>query len=175
VGRVLRNNIIIDKTEYDLTHLNPFTIDIQAKAEGAKAYRVLVSFGHHTFTKRFEEGIDPDALIHIEDGERRCFCQDRYTASKGLRSLIYHNRKGKAYFSNKHNFMLIDQPLGGHPYAVFFTLQRERNIQNVDAIMFIISAYEKPNLPAKSSLPSISFATLTHKTVRNERIIRPKK
>lgn len=171
----MRNILKIEEIEYDLAHLNPFTVNVTPRFPDAKTYKVLVSLGHHTFTREFRPKVDSKEFLHIEGGEERCFCQDRYLASKSLRRMISHNCKGKAYFSQNHNFMLLDQPLGGPPYAAFFTMQRTKNIKDIDATMFIVSAYEKPGLPSRSRLPSISFATLTHKTIIGQEIKRPKK
>jgi hypothetical protein len=171
----MRSTIFIDEIAYDLSHLNPFTIDIAPKSPDAPTYRVLVSFGHHTFTRSFESGVDRVAYSYIEDNDLRCFCPDRYLSSKNLRGLIAYHIHGKAYFSQRRNYILIDQPLGGVPYAIFFNLKRSTRIRGVDATMFIVSAHPRSNLPAKHRIPSISFATLLSKTVRGERIVPPKK
>lgn len=171
----MRGKLTIDEIEYDLAHLNPFTIDVTPKSEGAPTYKVLVSFGHHTFTRTFEYGVDSEDYLYAENGEERCFCPDRHLSSKTLRGLVAFHAKGKAFFSQKRNFMLIEQPLGGAPYAVFFNIEKATNVKGIDATMFIISAYQKDNLPAKRKIPSISFATLVSKTIRNEPIVSPKK
>jgi hypothetical protein len=170
-----RGILTIDEVDHDLSHLDPFTILVTPKAEGAPTYKVLVSFSHHTFTRSFEEGVDNEAYKHEEDGEVRCFCPDRYLSSRALPILISRAAGGRAYFSQGRNFMLLDQPLGGPPYAIFFNLEASRSVKDAAAVMFVVSAYEKPNLPARSKLPAISFATLVSKTVRGEPIVRPKK
>lgn len=167
-----RGVITIDGIEYDCSHLDPFVIELPPFDSG-RGYKVLVSFSCHAFTRSPIEG-DPESFLYEEGGEVRCFCQDRYLASKGLKNLIRYHSGGKAYFSERRNFMLIEQPLGGAPYAIFFNVERAK-IKSVDALMFVASAYEKPNLPAKSQLPSISFRTLVHKTVQQESIRKPKK
>ncbi|MCL4671836.1 MAG: hypothetical protein KJZ64_02635 [Sphingomonadaceae bacterium] len=168
-----RGSIIIGEVEYDCSHLDPFMVELRPHSEGTRGYRVLVSFSCHTFTREAKED-DPPEFIYEEGGEVRCFCQDRYLASKGLKAMIHYHCNGRAYFSEKRNFMLIEQPLGGPPYAVFFNVERAK-LKSADAVMFVASAYEKPNLPAKSRLPSITFRTLIHKTVRGEKISKPKK
>ena len=56
-----RGRILIGELEHDLTHLRPFPITVTPKAQDAPSYRVLVSFGHHTFTRAFDEDVDnPD-------------------------------------------------------------------------------------------------------------------
>ena len=167
-----RGTITIGEVEYDCSHLNPFTVEIEPRGD-ARGYKVLVSFSCHTFTREAKED-DPPEFLYEEDGEVRCFCQDRYLASKSLRRLIGYHCNGKAYFSEKRNFMLIEQPLGGPPYAIFFNVEKAKT-KTADAVMFVASAYEKPNLPAKSRIPSITFRTLVHKTVWREKIQKPKR
>jgi hypothetical protein len=170
-----RGILTIDEVDHDLAHLDPFTIRVTPKAEGSPTYKVLVTFSHHTFTRSFEEGVDNEAYRHVEDGETRCFCPDRYLSSQALPILIGRAVGGRAYFSQSRNFMLLDQPLGGPPYAIFFKLSRSKGLKGIDARMFVVSAYEKPNLPPPNRLPAISFATLVSKTVRGEPVVRPKK
>jgi hypothetical protein len=172
---VPRGSITIDGIEHDLSHLNPFTVAVTPSHAQAPAYKVLVSFGCHTFTRGYDEATDDAAFRYEEEGEVRCFCPDRHLASIGLPGLILQAVAGKAYFSQNRNYMLVDQPLGGPPYAVFFNVERAKAIRGVDALMFVVSAYEKPGLPARHRLPSISFATLISKTVRGEPVRRPKK
>jgi len=172
---VARGTITIEGADHDLSHLDPFTVVVTSKTEGAESYKVLVSFGHHTFTRTFVEADDNPAYRYAENNDPRCFCPDRFLASKGLPGLVAACANGKAYFSQNHNYMLLDQPLGGPPYAVFFNIERTKAIPGIAANMFVVSAYEKPGLPAKSRLPSISFATLVTKTVLGQAIRRPKK
>ena len=37
---------------YDLTHLDPFDLDVTPSYQGAPTYKVRVTFGHHTFTRK---------------------------------------------------------------------------------------------------------------------------
>ena len=170
-----RGTISIDGEDYDCSHLDPIVVHLAPHGDENRGYRVLVSFGHHTFTRSFDEETDPPEFAHEEEGEVRCFCQDRYLASKALPQLIRFHAAGKAFFAQKGNFMLLEQPLGGAPYAVFFSVAPAKSVSGADALMFIKSAYEKPNLPAKSRIPSISFKTLVHKIITGQPIIRPKK
>ncbi|WP_397579594.1 hypothetical protein [Sphingorhabdus sp.] len=171
----MRGTITIENIEYDLTHLNPFTIDVTPRVPDAPTYKVLVSFGHHTFTRAFDTGTDRVEYLYCENNDERCFCPDRHLSSKNLRGLIAYHSNGKAYFSQRRNYMLLDQPLGGVPYAVFFNLERATNIAGVDATMFVVSAHPRDNLPARNRIPSMSYATLLSKTVRGEQIVPPKK
>lgn len=171
----MRSSLTIEGIDYDLTHLNPFTIDVTPSQPDAPTYKVLVSFGHHTFTRTFDPVTDRAEYHYSEGDDARCFCPDRHLSSKNLRGLIAYHSKGKAYFSQRRNYMLLDQPLGGTPYAVFFNLEKANRIPGVDATMFVISAHPRDNLPARNRIPSMSYATLLSKTVRGEHIVPPKK
>jgi hypothetical protein len=83
-----RGIIQLDGIDFDLSHLKPFTVQVTPKAEGSPTYAVLVSFGHHTFTRAFQAGVDNPAFKYEEHGDVRCFCPDRYLASKGLPNFV---------------------------------------------------------------------------------------
>jgi hypothetical protein len=161
---------------FDLDHLSPFTITVTPKAEGAPSFKVLVTFGHHCFTREKLSGQDDAALRYAVGREVRCFCTARHGLSLGLPAIVNAAATGKVYFSQDRNYLIVEALDGlAAPYAVFFKLEKAERAHNADAVMFVVSAYEKRNLPAKSRLPSISFATLIAKMVRGERITPPKK
>jgi hypothetical protein len=161
---------------FDLDHLSPFTITVTPKAEGAPSFKVLVTFGHHCFTREWQAGLDDAAMRYAVGREVRCFCTVRHGLSLGLPAIVNAAATGKVYFSQDRNYLIVEAVDGlAAPYAVFFKLEKAERAHNADAVMFVVSAYEKRNLPAKSRLPSISFATLIAKTVRGERITPPKK
>jgi hypothetical protein len=160
--------------DYDLTHLSPFTLSVTPKAEGSPTFKVLVSFGHHTFTKELN-GVDPGDMKFDHNGDVRCFCPSRHGHSLALPGIVVANAGGRAYFSQTRNYLLVENLPGVvGPYAVFFNMERAK-VKGIDAAMFIVSAYPKPALPAKKDLPAITFATLVAKTARGEAVTRPKK
>lgn len=162
------------EAEYDLTHLSPFTLSVTPKAEGAPTFKVLVSFGHHTFTREMN-GHDHGDMKFVHGQEERCFCPERHGHSLELPRIVTGGATGRAYFSQKRNYLLVeDLPGVVGPYAVFFNIERAR-LAGVDAAMFVVSAYPKPALPPKKQLPAITFATLVSKTIAGEQVARPKK
>jgi hypothetical protein len=166
------HDISIEGTDYDLSHLHPFTVKVTPKADGAPTFKVYVSFGSHTFTKEWLENDNPAYLIK-HDGERRCFCPIRYGHSLHLPAIIHKGVNGKAYFSQTRNFLLVENLPGiNGPYAVFFKVEKAKS-KDFDVAMFVVSAYEKPDLPRR--LPKITFATLISKTANGQPIMRPKK
>ena len=158
--------------EYDLSHLRAFEITVTPKAEAAPTFRVSVSFNSHVFTRDLAAD-DPPDLKYFDGREVRAFCVDRHALSIHLPNIIQNGTTGRAFFSEGRNFLLIEKMPGRvGPYAVFFNLERART-GPADAKMFVVSAYEKPNLPSR--LPKITFATLVSKTVSGANITRPKK
>ncbi len=161
--------LTIAGNDYDFPHLTPFVMAVTPKAKDAPTFQVLVTFGSHTFTKDWT-GNDP--LDHqIPDGSGfRCFCPLRYGCSKELPRIIAYAAKGRAFFSEGRNMLLIEHLPGlTGPYAVFFNLEKAKE-KGLDAVMFVVSAYEKLALPDR--LPAMTFATLVS-TVVGGGIIRP--
>lgn len=164
----------VNGCKYGLAHLQPFTVSVTPKSEGAPTYKVYVSFGLHTFSTEVDQNTPLESQI-AHRGDVRCFCPIRHGLSLYLPSIIRNGVSGRAYFSQRNNHMLIhDLPGLAGPYAVFFNVQKAKS-KEFDAAMFVVSAYEKPKLPSRGKLPAITFATLIAKTVRGEPILRPKK
>jgi len=162
--------------ERDLAHLDAFTFIVKATAEGARAYKVLVSFSHHVFTRDIMDG-DRAADAFGPPHDLRCFCDDRHQRSKALPAIIAAAATGKAYFPGpghpqQRNFLLIDIGDGDPPYLVVFNLEKA-TAMGVDVRMFVVSAHPRPGLPARSRMNSIRFATLISKVARGEKIVRP--
>lgn len=168
----IRSDRIVGGVAYGLSHLNPFTIRVAPKGEGAPIFKVLVSFGSHTFSREWQAGDRPDFAV-TDDTGTRCFCPIRHGHSLNLPRIVAAAVQGKAYFSQRQNFLLVEALPGlNGPYAIFFNVQKAKS-KEFDVAMFVVSAYEKPNLPRK--LPTITFATLIAKTSRGEPVYRPKK
>ncbi|WP_400766124.1 hypothetical protein [Methylosinus sporium] len=166
------NEHVIGGQTYSLAHLKPFTMPVTPKAEGAPTYKLYVSFGIHTVSKEWDAAHPADHKIEF-GAEARCFCPIRHGHSLYLPTIVRQASAGKAYFSQRQNFLLIENLPGlDGPYAVFFNIERSKST-SFDAAMFVVSAYEKPNLP--KNLPRITFATLVSKTARGEAVTRPKK
>lgn len=158
--------------DYDLTHLNPFDLDVTPPYQGAPTHRVRVSFGFHTFTRTVLSTDTPD--FHVWDGGQcRCFCLHRYPQSIHLPGFIKSAANGKAYFGNKNqNYLLIENLVGTNaPYVIVFKV--DRGERKRDATMFIVSAHDRPGMSLNQ--PSIRLGTLIALTVQGKPIKRPKK
>lgn len=156
---------VVRGTPYDLTHLDPFIMTVRAQAQGAPIRRVFVKFGSHCFTRDVEPHDHKD--FHFPDGRSvRTFCPVRHGWSQGLPAIVRAARSGYAYSSRQQNFLLVE-PRSGAPYTAFFNLEPARS-KKLDAVMTIVSAYEKPNLPPE--LPATPFVALVGRAATGQRI-----
>lgn len=155
---------------YDLKHLDPFVLTVTPKAEGAPTFRVLVTFGSHTFTRELE-ACDADEHRFVDGTDTRCFCETRYSCSASLPDIVRRASTGRVFFSEGRNMLCVEwlEGLSG-PYAVFFNLSRSPQ-KGIHAAMFVVSAYEKPALPER--LPAMTFVTLVSNVVANKKLVVP--
>jgi hypothetical protein len=81
---------------------------------------------------------------------------------------------GNAYFGNRtENYLLVEKLDGlNAPYVVAFKMGIA-TAASVDAIMFVVSAHDRPDLP--KNLPVIGMGTLVALTVAGKPIVRPSK
>jgi len=169
---MIREDIVIQGVTYRLSHLNPFAVPVTPKVEGAPTFAMRVSFGLHTFSKEWDASYPTHHKIR-EGSEDRCFCPIRHEHSLHLPRIIKQSVTGKVFFSQNHNYLIAEGLEGlNAPYAVFFKVETAKS-RDFDVVMFVVSAYPKPNLP--KNLDKITFATLVAKTARGEAIKRPKK
>ena len=157
---------------YDLTHLDSF--DMVVSHDQRVSYKVRVTFGAHTFTRKLLDTDTPD--FHFRDGGQiRCFCPIRHSYSAHLPGFVRAASNGKAFFGNKsQTYLLIENVPGlNAPYLIAFTMGKARGAK-VDATMFIVSAHDRPGLQ-QQKLPKIGLSTLVHLTMTDRPIKRPKK
>jgi hypothetical protein len=162
----------IGGVEYDLTHLDSTVINVTPSAAGSPTYRVLVSYGCHCFARDVEHS-DP-VEHHIADGNNtRCFCPIRTSHSQHLPTIVGAAWTGPAFFSQGTNMLLVERLPGMNgPYAVFFNVRQSKQ-RNLDVVMFVASAYEKPNLvPA---MPAVPFTALIAKASKGHTPFKPKR
>jgi hypothetical protein len=155
---------------YDLTHIHPFRLEVTPKGENAQTYVVRVTFGFHCFTRDLT-GEDAPDLHMIHGGEKRCFCFDRYDLSKELVDAIKYAANGRAYFTQRANFLILESVAQHNaPYAIFFDVEKSKKADGCDAAMFVTSAHLRPDLPDK--LPPVTFATIVDYSVRGKTLKR---
>lgn len=156
---------------YDLSHLDTKIVSVTPHVLNAPTYRVLVSYGCHTFTRELDANDIPD-LHYINGGETRCFCVDRYKLSLSLPKMVNAAAQGgRAYFGQGSNMLILDNTHGAAgPYCVFFKMTKSTK-SRADAVMFVVSAYLKPALPKK--LGAISFAALVGTVANGHKVRNP--
>jgi hypothetical protein len=155
-------------------------MSVTPSVAGAAARRVLVNFGHHCFTRDVRAGDTAEMTVHHKrhQNDARSFCSQRYTHSLSLPTIIRTAASGRAYFGQaqawrSQNYLLVENLPGMvGPYAVFFDMMQSHS-KNLDVVMFVNSAYEKPNLPPR--LRSLPFATLVATIAAGNPVIKPKK
>jgi hypothetical protein len=156
---------------YDLSHLHPFRLEVKPKGEDAPTYVVRVTFGFHCFTRDLNGEDTPDLHV-VHDGEKRCFCFARYELSRELIEAIKYAANGRAYFTQRTNFLILES-LSQHnaPYAIFFDVEKAKKADGYDAAMFVTSAHLRPDLPEK--LPPVTFATIVDYRIQAKKLKRP--
>ena len=156
---------------YDLSHVHDFRLEVKPKAEAAPTYNVRVSFGFHCFTRDPVDEDTPD-LHMLYDGEKRSFCFDRYELSKELAEAIKYAASGRAYFTQRANFLIVESlSQQNAPYAIFFDIEKAKKADGYDAAMFVTSAHLRPDLPDK--LPPVTFATIVAYRIQGKQLKRP--
>jgi hypothetical protein len=163
---------VIEGVAYDLSHLDPFVVAATLpENKGGGTLRVLVTFGSHTFTREIVEG-DPETHHFVDDTDRRCFCPIRHGHSRHLPDIVQRAANGRVFFSEGRNLLCVDWVPGcAAPYAAFFNLVKYKQ-KGLHAAMFVVSAYDKPNLPEK--LPAIAFTTLVTQVMAGKAPVAPR-
>ncbi|WP_146037347.1 hypothetical protein [Novosphingobium guangzhouense] len=151
--------------EYPLGHLDPFEVTVAAKDPLASPAVLRVICSHHVFSVKWDDNEHTADHEFTYNKERRAFCPVRYGCSIEIEDIVKYHINGKAYVSkdgkgiSRHLFYAVADSI---PYPVVFDLAKAKHIPEVDGIMRIISAYQKPLLPARNKLQSINFARLVH-------------
>lgn len=158
---------------YELSHLDPFFLDVTPKADDAPIYRVRVSFGCHTFTRELLPTDTQD--FHFSDGrETRCFCPIRHGHSQHLPNMIRFAANGKVHLTPYGNYFVFQNLDGlGVPYAAFFNATKATRSDAFHVAIKVITAFGKGNLPKRP--PRVTFATLVAKTANGEKVTYVKK
>lgn len=151
-------------TVYDLTHLDPFEIDVDHP--NGRTTVLQVQFSCHTFTEKFNPLHTPDlAISHGKD--LRAFCLKRYGHSLSLPAAVEQAVSGRV--CNDNGRFLINSTLPGlaGPYLIAFNL-RERKTRKFDCVMGIVSAHHRPNL--NQQLPTAPFHAVISATLAGRKI-----
>lgn len=164
---------------FDLTHLEPFTMEFQSNL-AKKWLRVHVTFKNHCFTKSYKEEQHPAGEpIFDHPGPRpRTFCRIRYKLSKALPAIInsLNDPKTKVWQTHeKRNWaysIKVEDPEG--PYHIFFEVRRpsshQKHLQDINLV--VESAYhEEPGENGPNLIGSMAFYVLCGKIYTNKPVL----
>ena len=153
---------------YTFDHLESFSFKVSA---GDAERTVLVHFSCHCFTEDFKPSHTPD-FKYTHEGEVRAFDFVRYELSQQLPGLIQALGGRSVYMSVETNYFVLQQNAHARhpgPYLVFFNLEKAKKA-GADVIMYIESAYLKPNMADRAS--PVKFQTLVEKTSLGQKVPR---
>lgn len=153
---------------YDLTHLDPLTLQVQSDM-AKKTLCVGVRFSNHCFTNEYDATAHPAGFpVLLDAGQRqRSFCHIRYDLSHQLPAIVQglaHPRIQVWQTAERRNWvysMTVTNPAG--PYHVFFELRRSHD-RAYDLGMVVESAYpEDPARGGPNILGKMGFVLLCGK------------
>ncbi|MAM37932.1 MAG: hypothetical protein CL949_05390 [Erythrobacter sp.] len=149
---------------YDLTHLDPFNVEVEHPS--GKITTLQVQFGPHTFTEAYTPLHTPDLAIS-NGGELRAFCLKRYAHSLRLPAAVEQAVGGEV--CNNSGKMVINSRLPGlsGPYLIAFKL-RQRQSRKFDGVMTVVTAHHRPNLA--QDLPVAPFHAVLSATFAGRKI-----
>lgn len=127
----------INEKDIDLTHLHEFSFTFDtAKRTGVQCF---VTFSTHCFSDKYDSGRHPTHVPVFDDrGVERCFDEERYELSKGLRSLLSSLPSSKVYQTRESNFAIITIS-SGREYRVFFNIRKMNQKKRLR--LYVESAY----------------------------------
>jgi len=151
-------------TVYDLTHLDPFTLEIPRS--NGESLRIQVQFGSHTFTEAYN-GLHARDLAISDGKDLRAFCLHRYGHSLSLPAAIRSAVGGKA--CNDNGRMLINARLPGlqGPYLIAFRV-RPKVTSKFDGVLTVVSAHHRPDLD--QALPTAPFNAVIAATLAGRKV-----
>jgi len=164
--------IIIGEELFDLSHLEPFSFQVESKL-AQKMLTVHVTLSNHCFSKKYKPESHPPGEPILDPGSQRprTFCRTRHRLSKQLPELILSLnhpkckvRQSKA-LRNWSYTIRIEDPAG--PYYVFFEISKavQPGRQKQDLNLVVESAYhDDPNEPDPVLLGDMAFLILCGKT-----------
>lgn len=152
-------------TVYDLTHLDPFEIEVP-KA-GGDAILLQVQFGSHTFTEKYNPLHTPDLAISDGNGPLRAFCLNRYSHSLSLPAAVKQSVAGEVCLNQNRLNIAASLPGLNGPYLIAFTLRAKRT-KKFDGVMTVVSAHHRPNMDL--TLPCAPFRVVAAATLAGRKI-----
>lgn len=138
---------------------------VPAKEPLAKAATLQVTFSCHVYSEKWDASVHQQTTWFEEDGQHRSFCSVRYGCSMKIEAIIRGGLEGKVFWGKDGNGISNSFFYGqadGIPYPIYFSLGKADNINGVDGLLHVISAYQNPKIPPRHKLQAIKFARLVH-------------
>lgn len=152
-----------DGTDYDLTHLAPFTFEFRLKrSEGDVLVPIYVVFSNHTYSRDPAEGDDPAWFLpDIIDEPERYFCHERWQFSRQLpafvRQLLTVARSPCRILNRRNSYLRIERDGLNQFVGWYLFFDLERRTGDRDLRLTFRSVHHRSSLPAndlgKSPVP----------------------
>lgn len=152
-------------TVYDLTHLDPFEMDVPLV--NGPPITVQVQFGCHTFTEKFNRQWHTADLLITNGSEDRAFCLNRFSHSLSLPAAVKQAVTGRVCNSQGRNLINARLPGLTGPYLIAFKV-RAKKTRKFDGVLTIVSAHHRPDL--NQGLPTAPFPTVIKVGIRGGKI-----
>jgi len=177
-------NINIDGQIYDLKHMSPWELKVNIPAQDKNPeidVTLYFHFSNHCYTEGVEtSNLDPKPLIMDNQGRRRQFCKKRYGNSIELREILKNTNTKYCLFTGRENWLIVNlknEAGREYKYHIYFSIKRHRQEKNA-LIVWVETAFIKDrgnNQPKRGkSLSRIKFEMLVRKTIKNEKIVKPR-
>jgi len=131
---------------YTFGHLAPITV---FENFGPTKIRITYRFGCHCFTEEYADDRHTPGHLYMHEGETRAFHPQRYQLSLQLPGILTQKLLRGMVYRSKHNYTYISQVslnVGGGlmvDYPVFFSIEKDQNIDHPGVVIFVKSAYLK--------------------------------
>lgn len=145
-GKILE----IDGKTYDLSHLAPFSLNVNFPAQGNKPaiyFTLIIRFSTHCVS---EDWVDhPSVSFPDEGGKDRFFSFARYNLSLLLPSLLKELPERQCYFASSRNFLTVEIREGdgeSKNYHIYFSVKKIR-----EGVSVLVESAYVPNNPERQS------------------------
>ncbi len=165
--------LVVGKDTVGFEHLNDFVFTFDT--DERRGVTCTVQFSTHCFSDRYDQDRHAHHVIVVDERrQQRCFDQDRYELSKGLKALIEALPVTKVYYqTHESNFAIITMA-DGREYRVYFNVRRSSGKNTVR--LYVESAYapDAENFAvtpkrARSHQP-VRFKVLVDKVLKGEKL-----
>ena len=161
--------LFVGKENAGLDHLASFSFSFDTPTR--KGVHCFVQFTTHCYSDKFDPGRHSENVVVLDERDmKRCFNQDRYDLSKGLKELIRDLPKIRVHQTQESNFAIITMQ-NNREYRVYFNVHR---LRKKALRIYVESAYapdpERFKVPAAAVYQKVRFLILVDKVLNKERL-----